>query len=80
MQLTLSYKISKFLQKFCLFFCYCLLPDESILISTGFNFCTINKMVSPEISPISNNALDISARMRLEQGVKWILLNLANVT
>ena len=42
-QLTLSYKISKFLQKFCLVFCYCLLPDESILIGTGFNFCTINK-------------------------------------
>ena len=34
-QLTLSYKISKFLQKFCLVFCYCHLPDESILISTA---------------------------------------------
>ena len=78
-QLTLSYKISKFLQKFCLVFCYCLLPDESILIGTGFNFVPSIKMVSPEISPISNNALDISARIRLEQGAKWILLNLANV-
>ena len=57
-QLTLSYKISKFLQKFCLVFCYCLLPDESILIGTGFNFCTINKNGLSGNFPHAKNGLD----------------------
>ncbi len=26
-QFTLSHKISKFIQKFCLVYCYCILPD-----------------------------------------------------
>ena len=57
-QLTLSHKISKFLQKFCLVFCYCLLPDESILIGTGFNFCTINKNGLSGNFPHAKNGLD----------------------
>ncbi len=40
---TLSDKISKFYEEFFLILRYCFLPDKSIFVCTGFNFCTVNK-------------------------------------
>lgn len=43
-------------------------PDQSILLALDLIFVPSIKMVSPEILPRFKSALDISARMRLEQG------------
>ena len=44
---TFGNKISKFYEEFFLIFSYCFLPDKSIFVCTGFNFCTINKNSLP---------------------------------
>ena len=40
---ALGNKISQFYKKFFLIFCYSLLPDKSVFIGTGLDFCAVNK-------------------------------------
>ena len=36
-------ELFKFYQKLCLVFCYGLLPDKSVFVCGGFNFCAVNE-------------------------------------